>query len=228
MPKSNPKHIKKKVVYQRSKTLQKNTIPTRYWIMGVIGIIVISAAVVIAVSWDDITGQGNNDTNPQKISKVVDGCWVTMAYRIYYDKNNDGVIDYTGLDAEIYDQADIDHPFTTQVTTDRLILGWYRGLLGLTIGEEKYIDIEAFVDDNDDGRNDNSGEPPLGFTSDNHPLKYKHIIIFVHIVEIYAEEGFDPNTITYYPTTTFSNFNSKNNLFPSFFTYSSKMRKCAI
>ena len=226
MPKSNPKHIKKKVVYQRSKSLQKHTIPTRYWIMGVFGIVIIAGVIVLAVTWDDITGNVNNDDdNPQKLSRVVDGCWVTMAYRIYYDKNGDGEIDYTGLDVEIYDEKTIDYPFTTQVTTERLILGWYRGLLGLAKGEEDYINIEAFVDTDGDGRNDDSGEPPLGYTVGT--LKYKALIIFVHIIEIYAEEGFDPNTIPYYPTATTNPITTNNN-FPALFSYFSKMKKCAV
>ncbi|MCF2139818.1 MAG: hypothetical protein K9W44_07180 [Candidatus Lokiarchaeota archaeon] len=225
MPKSNPKHIKKKVVYQRSKALDQHSIPTRYWIMGVLALVIIASVVVLAITWDDITGQGTDDNDkPHTILRVVDGCWVTMAYRIYYDKNDDGVIDYTGLDAEVYDEKPIDAPYTVQVTSAHLILGWYRGLLGLTKDEDTYIQIEAFVDLDEDGRNDNSGEPPLGFTVGT--LKYKALIIYTYILEIYAEEGFDPSTITYIPTTTFGPnlyINSQD-----FFVSSLKLKKCGI
>lgn len=199
MPKSNPKHVKKKVEYQRRKNVIRSKIPLRYWIMGVIFVVVITSVIIVVANLDKLTANNDPDSDLY-ISEVVDNCWVSMGYRIYYDQNEDGVIDYIGADAEIHDEKTIDRPYTVQVNNYTLIQGWYEGLLGMKKNENKYITIEAFVDEDSDGRNDITGNPPMGYQLGT--LAFKKLIIYVVIGQIYSEEEFDPSTVTYYPSET--------------------------
>ncbi|MHA1674530.1 MAG: hypothetical protein ACTSYI_13005 [Promethearchaeota archaeon] len=195
MPSSNPKHAKKKVTYTRQKTLKQSGVPARYWIMGAIGILVITAVILVVINIDSLTNP-DDDPDPTLLNTIIDGCWISFNYKVFADLDDDGEIDYLGDDAEVH--AFIDY-HTTQVTVDNFIPGWYDGLIGMGkdgVNSDKYIDIEAFIDENNDGRNDLSGNLPMGYTG-NDPIAYEALVIHVIILEIYAESTFDMNTVTY-------------------------------
>ncbi|MHA1519265.1 MAG: hypothetical protein ACTSRK_03695 [Promethearchaeota archaeon] len=192
MPSNNPKHARKKVVYTRKKTLKQSGIPIRYWIMGGIGVVLITAVILVAVNIDDLTDSDNGTDDPTLLNTIVDGCYITLDYKIYSDLNDDGVIVYLGDNPEIHAFIDL---HTTQVTRENLITGWYEGMIGMNKEDSKIIDIEEFVDDDGDGRHDTTGNLPMGYTSG--VIAYKELKIWVKIIEIYAEDTFDSSTVTY-------------------------------
>ncbi len=213
MPSSNPKHAKKKVTYTRKKTLKQSGVPVRYWIMGTIGILVITSVILIVINIDDLTNL-DDDPDPTLLNTVVDGCYISFNYKIYIDLDEDGKIDRWGDDAEVH--AFIDH-HTTQVTRDNMIPGWYDGMIGMGkegVDSDSYIHIEAFVDDDNDGRNDITGNEPMGYTTG--AIAYKELYIYVLILEIYAEDTYDSNTVTYTSySDTIIGMSSFQNLLPS-------------
>ncbi|TFH29873.1 MAG: hypothetical protein E4G98_03095, partial [Promethearchaeota archaeon] len=160
MPSNNPKHVKKVKIYERKRTLKQRGVPVRYWIMGAIGVLVITAVILVVINLDAITNPDDGNSDPTLLNTVVDGCWISFNYKIFFDLDKDGEIDYLGDDAEVH--AFIDY-HTTHFTRSNFIVGWYDGIIGMEKGESKYINIEAFVDVDEDGVNDYTGNLPMGY-----------------------------------------------------------------
>ncbi|WP_371806181.1 FKBP-type peptidyl-prolyl cis-trans isomerase [Candidatus Lokiarchaeum ossiferum] len=92
----------------------------------------------------------------------------------------------SGLSGEIDTTAIYQGPaeFSTTVQKGSLINGFYYGILGMEVGEEKTFEVPANIDVNEDGSDDNTGEEVLSYASPTHALYNTNLMFKVKIISI--------------------------------------------
>ena len=192
IPTTNPKHKRKRIQSERQKELSSSDFNTkRLMLMGVIFVVVVAAVILIVINAEDIFNSRTDDD-----VSIENGDYVEFSYKIWVDDNGDGsAIDEwdEGNPDNIEHQSTITKIiyFKQGATNNTYSSTFVTNLLGLKVDGTKTITFDAAVDEDEDGIDDITDEPIIGFQSFP-SLKGKAMIIQVdiHSITKLGEEGY--------------------------------------
>jgi hypothetical protein len=184
MPKQNPKHQRKTVLYERQHELQARAkFPKRYLVMGIILACSIIGIVVLFVVL-------NPDNPIDKSLSVEEFDKVDVNYKMWANKNKDPLV------FVIYRPSgpdDENENFVFNVSKSNVIAGFYFNILGLNKGESDYFALPANIDNDNNGFDDNTGDEVLSYGANNSQFFNTPLIFWVRINNI-TKHSSQPNS----------------------------------
>ncbi len=183
IPAKNPKHNQKRVSIQRQQEIAStNYNKRRLFLMAVIFVVVIAIAIVVIINIDSILNTPKDD------DVIENGDYVKFSYKIWRDENGDGSAndEWNGGDSStiVFQNTISEFIFYDADATNSTYSEFFvSNVEGMEVGQNKYISLAAVTDENDDGIDDDTGEPIWGFQS--YPaLKGRELIIYIEILDI--------------------------------------------
>jgi hypothetical protein len=207
MPKTNPKHQRKRVAIERKQSLMDSSFPTRYLIMALIFIAAVTTIIILVVT---LNPKDNNKT--EKLI-VQDGDIVVLEYKIWRNPNLDTNAE---LEERVADR--VQNNYERNVSKDNITpLGLYNHILGKQKGYGGYFTLKAYVDADKNGLDDTTGEIVLGYGDPTSEFYNTQVTFYVKILNITKSAANAPKTSGIGPAeSTLNSLNeleSFNNLF---------------
>jgi hypothetical protein len=177
MPKQNPKHQRKTVLYERQHELQARAkFPKRYLVMGIILVSSITIIVVLFIVF-------NPDDSPDRSLIVEDNDVVDLYYKLWTNPDKET------LAVVIKRTTFQENPsFVFNISKGSVINGFYYEVLGMTKGESQYFPLPANVDElplpDGDGIDDITGKEILSYGDPSHELFNTSLVYWVSITNI--------------------------------------------
>lgn len=177
MPSQNPKHNKKRAVYQRKQTYSSYSGPSlRLILMGTIFVAVIAVVVVVILNLDALIPTGDNDE-----VFIEDGDSAMIHYKLWIDDDQDGIIEWVDV------TPDQDSTFLPTIlsgdSSGGLIPGFYNALLGMKVNDTNQFYLEANVDEDQDGIDDITGKDVVSYTG-THDLANTKLLFWLKVLDI--------------------------------------------
>ena len=175
MPSQNPKHNKKRAVYQRKQTYSSYSGPNlRLILMGTIFVAVIAVVVVVILNLDALNPTDDDDVI------IEDGDSASIHYKLWIDNDQDGIIEWVDVTP---DQENTILPtILLGDSSGGLLPGFYYALLGMKVNETNQFYLEANVDEDDDGIDDITGKDVVSYTSGVNANK--KLLFWIKILDI--------------------------------------------
>jgi hypothetical protein len=207
MPRTNPKHQKRRVVASRQQQLSTGGFPTRYLVMTLILVGAVVAIIVLVVTLNK-----DNDNKTQNLS-VQDNDIVILKYKLWTNPNLDPIASVKNT--PVYQEST---NFQRNVSKDNIQpTGFYYNILGMKISESKYFALPANVDDNGDKVDDITSQEVLSYGKPTDALYNTPLVYWVEIVNITKSDANKPSSsglnITENQLNSYLNVFSISNLF---------------
>lgn len=181
MPRINPKHQKKKIVAMRQQKFSRGHFPWRYLLMFVIFVAVIGITVAI-VMLSKSPEETTDTVVVQEYDKVI------VHYKLWIDSDHDLIVDWRNSPPDQESAT-----FSTNVSKDATILGFYQHLLGKRQGESERFILEPNVDYNGDGIDDVTNKEVLGYGDPGHDLFNTTLVYWIQIINITKSKLYTQN-----------------------------------
>lgn len=180
IPSKNPKHSARKQQYVKKQNLSTNNINPKFILMGIVFVAVVVGVVILVISIDKLNSNGGEEE-----TRVIEyGDSAIIEFKMWKDLNDDGVIawdEYHLADSTEEKTPDSANTFYPTITETKDPRGFYRRIIGMTVGETDQFTLVANIDADDDGIDDITGDPVESYGKPSSPwyntaLKY-HIKI---------------------------------------------------
>lgn len=179
LPSQNPKHNKKRAVYQRKQNYSSSSGPNiRLILMGSIFVAVIAVVVIVILNLDAFNPPGEDEIIFE------DGDSANIHYKMWVDDDHDGIIEWVDIDPDYEDTflATID----LNEIPPGLAPGFVHSLIGMEENETNRFYLEANVDEDQDGIDDDTGRDVVSFTG-THELSNTKLLFWLQILDIVKE-----------------------------------------
>ncbi|WP_371805662.1 hypothetical protein [Candidatus Lokiarchaeum ossiferum] len=183
IPSKNPKHNARKQQYVKKQNLSANSINPRLIFMGIGFVIIVVAVVILVINIDKLNPAGEEE----EIRVIEYGDSAILQFKMWVDTNDDGKVEWD----EYHD------PITNEEITPAMggevyptisetvePYGFYGEMVGMEQGQTKRFVLEANVDDNGDGIDDNTGLKTRSYGKPSSPYYNTAIRYYIKILNI--------------------------------------------
>lgn len=170
MPKKNPKRSSqaKRRRYELKQQYRTEKRDYRYLKMGIVAVGVIGAVVALIML----------NQEEAQVRRLKEGDEVTFEYTLWTCDDN---FNYN------YSQPHQDSEFQVVVTPDNLIYGFYQNVIGMEEGEVRTFNLDACIDADSDGYDDNTGDRCETYGDPSHELYNTNLRFRVRLVRFENE-----------------------------------------
>ncbi|UYP45075.1 hypothetical protein NEF87_001360 [Candidatus Lokiarchaeum ossiferum] len=190
IPSKNPKHNARKQQYVKKQNLSANSINPRLIFMGIGFVIIVVAVVILVINIDNL----NPANGGEEETRVIEyGDSAILEFKMWVDTNGDGLVDWDeyhddenneitpAMGGEVY----------PTISTSAEPYGFYGAMVGMEQGQTKRFVLEANIDDNGDGIDDNTGLKTQSYGKPSSPYYNTAIRYYIKILNI-TKKGEDP------------------------------------